>query len=233
MPLGLKIEPPPNSVAPYFVEEVRQQLEKEYGTEEVQGAGLKVYTTLDLDLQLVANKAVLDGTAAYERRHGWKGNLQNVAAAGDGPWRRIAHPDWAGDIERGGYYVHALVTGGGAGAGDGEDRVDARGDDAGGLGVDADEALGRQLSEGWGRGVCAAGRGARRTGCSTRELEQDSGAQASLMAVDNSNGEVLAMVGGRDYALSQFNRATQSEREVGSSFKPYVYTTAVEAGEAG
>ena len=53
-PLGLKIEPPPNSVAPYFVEEVRQQLEKEYGAEEVQGAGLKVYTTLDLDVQLVA-----------------------------------------------------------------------------------------------------------------------------------------------------------------------------------
>ena len=51
-----------------------------------------------------------------------------------------------------------------------------------------------------------------------------------MMAVDNSNGEVIAMVGGRDFALSQFNRATQSEREVGSSFKPYVYTTAIEAG---
>jgi penicillin-binding protein 1A len=51
-----------------------------------------------------------------------------------------------------------------------------------------------------------------------------------MMAVDNADGEVLAMVGGRDFAMSQFNRATQSEREVGSSFKPYVYTTAVEAG---
>jgi len=61
-------------------------------------------------------------------------------------------------------------------------------------------------------------------------LEQDSGAQASMMAMDNENGEVLAMVGGRDYALSQFNRATQAQRQVGSSFKPYVYTTAVEAG---
>jgi penicillin-binding protein 1A len=50
------------------------------------------------------------------------------------------------------------------------------------------------------------------------------------MAVDNVNGEVLAMVGGRDFALSQFNRATQAERQVGSSFKPYVYTTAIEAG---
>jgi len=59
-------------------------------------------------------------------------------------------------------------------------------------------------------------------------LEQDSGAQGSLMAIDNTSGDVLAMVGGRDFALSQFNRATQSERQTGSSFKPYVYTTAVE-----
>jgi penicillin-binding protein 1A len=61
-------------------------------------------------------------------------------------------------------------------------------------------------------------------------LQQDSGAQASLMAVDNASGEVVAMVGGRDFALSQFNRATQAQRQVGSSFKPYVYTTAMEAG---
>jgi penicillin-binding protein 1A len=61
-------------------------------------------------------------------------------------------------------------------------------------------------------------------------LEQDSGAQGSLMAMDNTSGDVLAMVGGRDYALSVFNRATQSERQVGSSFKPYVYTAAIEDG---
>jgi penicillin-binding protein 1A len=51
-----------------------------------------------------------------------------------------------------------------------------------------------------------------------------------MMAVDNSSGDVLAMVGGRDFALSQFNRATQAQRQVGSSFKPYVYTTAIEGG---
>jgi len=48
--------------------------------------------------------------------------------------------------------------------------------------------------------------------------------------MENSTGDVLAMVGGRDYALSQFNRATQSERQTGSSFKPYVYTAAFEDG---
>ena len=67
-------------------------------------------------------------------------------------------------------------------------------------------------------------------GAHRASLEQDSGAQGSLLAMDNTTGDVLAMVGGRDYTLSQFNRATQSERQTGSSFKPYVYTAAVEDG---
>jgi penicillin-binding protein 1A len=74
-PLGLHLERH-RIEAPYFVEEVRRQLEAEYGVDEVHGAGLRVYTTLDLDLQVVANKAVLDGTATYERRHGWKGSCR-------------------------------------------------------------------------------------------------------------------------------------------------------------
>src|SRR5206468_8563684 len=61
-------------------------------------------------------------------------------------------------------------------------------------------------------------------------LEQDSGTQGALMMMDNASGDVLAMVGGRDWATSQFNRSTQAERQTGSSFKPYVYTTAVEEG---
>ena len=70
----------PNSLAPYFVEEIRRYLENKYGTDQVHEGGLKVYTSLDVDLQNAANQAVLDGLAAYERRHGWKGHLENVAA---------------------------------------------------------------------------------------------------------------------------------------------------------
>jgi penicillin-binding protein 1A len=62
------------------------------------------------------------------------------------------------------------------------------------------------------------------------KLEQDSGVEGSLLAMDNATGDVLAMVGGRDFNLSQFDRATQAERQTGSSFKPYVYTAAVEDG---
>ncbi len=61
-------------------------------------------------------------------------------------------------------------------------------------------------------------------------LEEDSGVQGALVAIDNATGEIKAMVGGRDFNLSKFNRATQALRQVGSSFKPYVYTAAIDRG---
>src|SRR5262245_19686780 len=72
-----------NSPAPYFVEEVRRYLEKKYGSDQVHEGGLRVYTTLDLDLQKVATQAVLEGLAAYERRRGWQRRLTNVVAGGE------------------------------------------------------------------------------------------------------------------------------------------------------
>jgi penicillin-binding protein 1A len=61
-------------------------------------------------------------------------------------------------------------------------------------------------------------------------LEQESGVQGALLALDNSSGDVKAMVGGRDFEQSKFNRATQALRQVGSSFKPYIYTAAIDEG---
>jgi len=226
-PLGLHVAPPANSAAPWFVEDVRRQLEQQFGTEAVNEDGLRVSTTLDLDLQRVATKAVLDGLAAYERRHGWKGRLENVVLEGQS-LDAYRHPDWAVAAAPGGY-VHALVL---------ELtpervllRVGARqqavmtAEDWHWTGMKTADELVKtgdivyvKLAE------ATAMDGPHAT------LEQDSGAQGSLMAVDNKTGEILAMVGGRDFALSQFNRATQAERQVGSSFKPYVYTAAVEAG---
>ena len=86
-PLGLHTAKPEILSAPWFQEEVRQELEKRFGAEEVHEAGLRVETTLDLDLQQTANNAVADGLATYERRHGWVGHdgpgkLENVLAAG-------------------------------------------------------------------------------------------------------------------------------------------------------
>jgi penicillin-binding protein 1A len=82
-PVVLHLAHDPNSLAPNFVEEIRRYLENKYGTDQVHEGGLKVYTSLDVDLQRAANQAVLDGLATYERRHGWKGHLENVAATAE------------------------------------------------------------------------------------------------------------------------------------------------------
>ncbi len=225
-PLGLHLEAPSNEEAPYFVEEVRRQLEREFGSDEVHGAGLRVYTTLDINLQHAAEAAVLDGAAAYERRRGWKKPAENVLAEGV-TLDAYRHVDWSQPIYEGSYY-HALVTevsaakmvvrlGTQSAALTANDWTWTQRPRATDLATVGDVVYVRVVNAPVAGPLHVA-------------LEQDSGAQASMMAVDNSNGEVLAMVGGRDFQLSQFNRATQAQRQVGSSFKPYDYTAAMEAG---
>src|SRR5215468_4289416 len=91
--IALNVQRDPNSLAPYFVEEIRRYLENKYGSDQVHEGGLRVYTSLDHDLQTAANEAVLDGVAAYERRHGWKNHLVNVLA-NNVTLANYDHPDW-------------------------------------------------------------------------------------------------------------------------------------------
>jgi penicillin-binding protein 1A len=230
-PLGLHIAPSQMSVAPWFQEEVRQELEKRFGAEQVHQDGMKIETTLDLDLQKAANRAVADGLAVYERRRGWvdqsgPGRLENVLSGGIAI-EDYKHPDWATKSGPGDY-VHAVVTRVlplEIRARIGEGEVILTPDDWKWTGQRFADALVKPGDIIYVHLADAVDGTARRA-----TLEQDSGAQASLMAIDNSTGDVLAMVGGRDYALSQFNRATQSERQTGSSFKIYDYTAAIENG---
>jgi penicillin-binding protein 1A len=224
-PLGLKIAPDPNSLAPYFVEEVRRYLEGKYGTDQVHEGGLRVYTSLDMNLQRAANQAVLDGLAAYERRHRWRGDLENVLPEG-ATLGNYQHPDWDGPLEAGGY-THALVTSVSAGSGQikfGEYSATLTDSDA----AWTKQKLAKILHPGDLVYVKIVSLDA--SGKARITLEQDSGAQGALLAIDNDTGELRAMVGGRDFAVSKFNRATQALRQVGSSFKPYVYTAAIDQG---
>ena len=224
-PLGLHIEPPPNSVAPWFVEEVRRELERRFGSDRVHEDGLKVYTTLDLDLQRTADSAVLDGLAACERRHGWKGHLLNVISGGS-DMESFQHPDWNTPAVPG-RYVHALVTGVlpyQVTARVGQQQVMLTAEDWAWTGF-------KTAEEFLHRGDIVYLHLTGLDGSMLRgKLEQDSGVEGSLLAMDNATGDVLALVGGRDFNLSQFDRALQAERQTGSSFKPYVYTAAVEEG---
>src|SRR5579864_1935867 len=224
-PLVLKIAPDPNSLAPYFVEEVRRYLEGKYGTDQVHEGGLRVYTSIDMNLQRAANQAVLDGLAVYERRHGWRAHLENVLREG-ATLASYQHPDWDGLLEPGGY-THALVTSVSAGSA----QIRFAGYSATLTEADAawtKQTLAKILVPGDIVYVKIVSLDASAKARVT--LEQDSGTQGALLAIDNNTGEIRAMVGGRDFEISKFNRATQALRQVGSSFKPYVYTTAIDQG---
>src|SRR5271154_2942002 len=224
-PIELKLQHDPNSLAPSFVEEIRRYLENKYGTDQVHQGGLRVYTSLDMDLQREANRAVLDGLAAYERRHGWKGHLENVLAQG-ASLTEYQHLDWDLEPEVNGY-MHALVTAVVPGT------VTVKFGRSTGAIAQADAAWTQRkiqdiLKTGdivYVKVLSLSADGKARVG-----LEQDSGAQGALMAIDNATGGIKAMVGGRDFEESKFDRATQALRQVGSSFKPYIYTAAIDQG---
>jgi penicillin-binding protein 1A len=224
-PIVLHLAHDPNSLAPYFVEEIRRYLENKYGADQVHEGGLKVYTSLDVDLQKAANQAVLDGLATYERRHGWQGHLENVVAEGSAI-DKYEHPDWDDEPEVNGY-VHALVTSAGVGI-----ATLKFGRYAAALGqADVAWTQGKIQSLLRAGDICYVKILALNANGSARvSLEQDSGAQGALMAIDNATGGIKAMVGGRDFSESKFDRATQALRQVGSSFKPYVYTTVIDKG---
>lgn len=224
-PIHLDLAHDPDSLAPYFVEEIRRYLEGKYGSDQVHEGGLRVYTSLDVDMQRAANRAVFDGLAAYERRHGWRSRLENVLS-GDVTLANYQHPDWDSEPEVNSY-VHALVVTVSA------PSATVRFGRYTATLTSADAAWSRRrlpdiLKPGdivYVKIFSLNPDGKARVG-----LEEDSGVQGALVAIDNATGEIKAMVGGRDFNLSKFNRATQALRQVGSSFKPYVYTAAIDRG---
>ena len=224
-PTILSLQHDPNSTAPYFVEEVRRYLESKYGSDQVHEGGLRVYTSLNLDLQKAANQSVLDGLAAYERRHGWKNKLVNVVAQG-AVLEKYQSLDWDDTPEVNGY-IHALVMqveSGSATVKFEKFSAELTQSDA----AWTQKKLANIMNVGDVIYVKILSLG--RDGHARVSLEQDSGAQGALVALDNVSGEIKAMVGGRDFNESKFNRAVQAQRQVGSSFKPYVYAAAVDQG---
>jgi penicillin-binding protein 1A len=226
LPLDLHLSASRNDLAPYFVEEIRQYLERTYGTEAVHEQGLRVYTTLNPAMQEAANQAVRDGLHAHDRRRGWRGNLSNIFKDQLGKLDTYQNEDWRGPIEKGGY-VTGLVT-----------TVDSN---SAVVKIGPYRAVVTQPDIAWtGRrspaeilhvGDLTEFYIKDLSGMTARvELEQKPVAQASLLAIDNATGEVKAMVGGYSFEDSKFNRAVQALRQTGSSFKVYVYTAAMQQG---
>jgi penicillin-binding protein 1A len=225
-PLGLHVQYPRNDLAPYFFEDIRKYLEATYGTEAVHERGLRVYTTLNIKMQKAANQSLRDGLHTYDRRHGWRGKLPNILKDNLGKLDTYEDDDWRHPIEKGSYVTGLILA------------VD---DKSATLKIGTYRALLAPAEIAWTghrkpNEILAVGDLAQFSIQDLREttarvqLEQQPAPQAAMIAIDNSTGEIKAMVGGYSFEDSKFNRATQAFRQVGSSFKVYVYADAVEKG---
>src|SRR5215467_7637422 len=225
-PLGLHIQYPRNDLAPYFFEEIRKYLEATYGTEAVHERGLRVYTTLNVAMQRAANFAVRNGLHSYDRRHGWRGGLPNIVKDNLGTLDSYEDDDWRRPIEKGSYVTGLVMA-----LDDryatikiGTYRAVISGSDLAWTGRKKPSEL---LKVG---DLAQFSVQEMRETTARVQLEQQPAPQAAMVAIDTPTGEIKALVGGYSFDDSKFNRATQAVRQVGSSFKIYVYADAIEKG---
>ncbi|WP_096176539.1 penicillin-binding protein 1A [Cohaesibacter sp. ES.047] len=227
--------------ADYFAEEVRRWIDEEFGTEKLYKGGLSVRTSLDVDLQVEARKALNDGLIKYDRRKGWRGPVKTASITDD--WGTALYKiDPLSDVPE---WKLAVVLE----AGDNEATIGLRPEkDATGEVSTARETGTIPLKDlkwaKWSKGD-RKGKAIRKTSdvfapgdvvYVTKEedgsysLEQPPEVSGALIAMDPYTGRILAIAGGFSYDQSQFDRATQAYRQPGSSFKPFVYATALDNG---
>jgi penicillin-binding protein 1A len=228
------------SKAPYFTEVIRHQVERKYGKEKLYQEGLRIYTTLDLSLQKQAQRAVESGLRDLDKRQGFRG-----------PIRTLSPPEVKNLSKKKGASMplvpneirEAVVL----------SREDAKKSYS--LWVEDRRGVLPYSEMAWAVTVKPSSHfnpgkvkdpsdllkpgdvvqvrmkePAKKDQAPIFSLEQEPVVQAALVCIDPKTGYVKAMVGGRDFAESQFNRATSSKRQPGSAFKPFIYAAAIEKG---
>lgn len=220
------------AVGAYFSEEVRQYLEKNYGSDELYQSGLTIWTTLDLSLQEIAENALRTGLHEFDHRRGMIKPERNLIDEGLDPLE-FEDDDWEDPVRPNRLY-QAVVTS----VAPAEVKV---------------RVLGRELVLGkdawkWSRKPSMKDflregdlvhvrmvppKAPPKEGETPKEnwiLDQVPRVQGAVVILDVKTGEILAMSGGYEFARSKFNRAVQSLRQPGSLFKPFVYAAAFERG---
>jgi penicillin-binding protein 1A len=221
---------PAPSIAPYFLEAIRLHLEEQYTAKKVFEGGLEVKTGLDPGLQRAANKAMDSALRELDKKRGWRKPAENVLAKGrtlanyrDPHWTRYPGDGdiaWAVVTSTQGNVIHLRLdkwtgTIDAKGFAWTKRRADQRADQ---IVQDGDLVEVRIVKANPGAGTF------------TGLLEQPPLIEGAVLAIDNHTGQILAMIGGSNFERSQFNRATQALRQVGSLFKPFVYMAAVDRG---
>ncbi len=212
--------------APYVAEMVRAQLVERYGDDLYTG-GYRIYTSIDSRLQRTADWSVRAALLEYDRRHGWRGVNGHTDHPPTTPGEAMQMLDAFPVV---GGLIPSVVTA-------------TEGRSAKVYGRD-----GRQYVLPWNTGLAWA----RQNGAAPKEsadilktgdvvyvlpardgnalLAQVPQAQGAFVALDPHDGAITALVGGFDYYASKFNRVVQARRQPGSSFKPFIYSSALEQG---
>ncbi len=236
-PLLLR-RPGAEQVAPYFVEHVRQHLVGKYGETMVYKGGLEIFTTLNAEMQKAAERALNRGLRELDKRQGWRGPIgtQDIttlpAPGAPAPQDKPLQP---GEIVQG---IVVKI---------GRDAVQ----------VQVGTLLGQMLYDdmAWAKrqlkgrdpvkdavtlptvknllkpgDVIEVSLKKIEKNTTYFQLEQTPVAEGALVAIDPRNGSIRAMVGGYDFARSEYNRVMTARRQPGSAFKPIIYATAFNEG---
>ncbi|UCF30717.1 MAG: PBP1A family penicillin-binding protein [bacterium] len=242
---------PQDDPGAYFNEEVRKYIYDTYGEETLYREGLKVYTTMDVKLQAIAQEAVREGLRELDKRQGYRGPLAFITAGNfpavlesigveNGIDISLYNIDrkipWEKD-----QIVKGLVV-----------RVDGEGAviDAGGImgylpvaemswarrpdpEIDYSQDVVKRADQALSTGSLILVRYLGKEHSDRGPLfalEQEPAVEGALVCMEAATGQVMAMVGGYDFRRSEFNRATQARRQPGSAFKPIVYSAAMDSG---
>ncbi|MBA8819196.1 penicillin-binding protein 1A [Ochrobactrum sp. P6BSIII] len=242
-PLGVTSRSDTNYVfaSEYFTEEVRRQIIQKYGVDALYEGGLSVRTTLNPTLQAEARKSLQSALLRYDEARGWRGPLKNVELGNDwgtafGDMQSYSDvPEWQLAI-----VLNVSAAGADIGLQPQVEATGSRSKERKRAFISADDmkwAM-RVTNIGGKRSSAKSPEGVLNTGDiiyvakegNGYRLQQPPKLEGALVAMDPHTGRVLSMVGGFSYAESEFNRATQAYRQPGSSFKPFVYSAALDNG---
>ncbi|OGB92472.1 MAG: penicillin-binding protein 1A [candidate division NC10 bacterium RIFCSPLOWO2_12_FULL_66_18] len=209
------------TIAPYFVEHVRQSLEETYGAYALYNSGLKVYTTLNLKMQRAAEEALVGGLRDLDKARGYRPRPERateVPRVRIGPYTPRPGEILPGTVLKVKAKSLEVLLGRYRGEVPLESMKWTKIANFAEAFREGDSVLVQVLSVDERRKVADLA------------LEQDPELEGALAALDPRDGAIKAMIGGYDFERSKFNRAVQARRQPGSAFKPFVYATAFDRG---
>ena len=216
--------------APYIAEMVRQEMVERFGPE-AYTEGFRVKTTVDSKLQQAANDAVIDGLMKYTEKHGYKGPITNL-------FEDDSIEDWkkALNAVRTASILHPAVV---TAVKKQQVSIELKNEKVSVINWENLKWAKRYLSiNSFGKDPKTAADilkpgdqiWVRKMPDNQWRLAQEPDAQSALVSLNPENGSILALVGGFNFYDSMYNRATQAVRQAGSSFKPFIYTSALANG---